>query len=137
MFDDAFGVGVAPRPMPASGLVSRIGLGFVVAIPVRDEEERLPACLRALAQQRDQSGRPIPPALVNIVVFANNCTDHSASLARSLAECWSLTIRVVEAALPPATAHAGNARRTAMDIAEAWLAESGETERRNPDHRRG
>ncbi len=126
MFDDAFCVGVAPRARPLSGLVSRIGLGFVVAIPVKDEEERLPACLRALAQQRDQSGQPIPPALINIVVFANNCTDHSASLARSLAECWSLTVRVVEAALPPATAHAGNARRTAMDIAEAWLAESGE-----------
>src|SRR5580658_5595543 len=104
MFDDSFVVGVAPRPMPLSGPVSRIGLGFVVAIPVRDEEERLPACLRALAQQRDQSGQPIPPALINIVVFANNCADHSASIARSLAECWSLTARVVEAALPPATA---------------------------------
>ena len=29
--------------------------------------------------------------------------------------------------LPPAAAHAGNARGTAMDIAEAWLAERGET----------
>ena len=127
MFDDSFVVGVAPRPMLLSGPVWRIGLGFVVAIPVRDEEERLPACLRALAQQRDQLGRPIPPALVSIVIFANNCADRSASLARSLGECWSLGIRVVEASFPPATAHAGNARRTAMDIAEAWLEERGET----------
>jgi len=81
MLDDPFGAGVGPCPLPVSGLVLPIRPGFVVAIPVRDEEERLPACLRALAQQRDQSGRPIPPALVNIVVFANNCTDHSASLA--------------------------------------------------------
>ena len=28
--------------------------------------------------------------------------------------------------MPPETAHAGNARRTAMDVAEAWLAESGQ-----------
>ena len=82
MFDDPSGVGVAPFPLPSSGLVSSIRPGFVVAIPVRDEEERLPACLRALAQQRDRLGRPIPPALVRIVVFANNCTDQSASLAR-------------------------------------------------------
>jgi hypothetical protein len=124
--DDPSGVRVAPLPLPLSGLVASIRLGFVVAIPVRDEEERLPACLRALAQQRDQSGQPIPPALVSIVVFANNCSDHSASLARYLGECWSLTIRVVEASFPPATAHAGNARRMAMDIAEAWLEERGE-----------
>jgi hypothetical protein len=126
MLNDPFGVGVAPSPLPLSGLVSSIRLGFVVAIPVKDEEDRLPACLGALAKQHDRSERPIPPALIRIVVFANNCTDHSASLVRSLGERWSLNIRVVEASLPPATAHAGNARRTAMDIAEAWLKESGE-----------
>jgi hypothetical protein len=97
-----------------------------VAIPVRDEEERLPACLRALAHQRDRLGRPIAPALIRIVVFANNCIDHSASVARTLAECWSLNVRVHEACLPPAGAHAGAARRAAMDFAEAWLAECGE-----------
>ena len=126
MLNDPFGVGVAPSPLPLSGLVSSIRLGFVVAIPVKDEEDRLPACLRALAKQHDRSERPIPPALIRIVVFANNGTDHSASLVRSLGERWSLNIRVVEASLPPAAAHAGNARRTAMDIAEAWLRESGE-----------
>jgi cellulose synthase/poly-beta-1,6-N-acetylglucosamine synthase-like glycosyltransferase len=127
MPNDPSGVRTAARPLLSSRSVLPIGPpGFVVAIPVKDEEERLPACLRALARQRDRSGRPIPPALVNIVVFANNCTDDSASLARSLGECWSLTIRVVEASLPAETAHAGNARRTAMDIAEAWLQESGQ-----------
>jgi cellulose synthase/poly-beta-1,6-N-acetylglucosamine synthase-like glycosyltransferase len=126
MFDDPCGVGVAPFPLPSPRLVSSIRPGFVVAIPVRDEEERLPACLRALAQQRDQSGRPIPPPWVRIVVFANNCTDQSASLVRRLGESWSLNVRVVEASLPPRAAHAGNARRAAMDIAEAWLEERGE-----------
>ena len=126
MFNDPSGVGVASRPLPSSGFVLPIGPGFVVAIPVKDEEERLPACLRALAQQRDRSGQPIPPTLVRIVVFANNCTDQSASLARKLGECLSLDVRVVEARLPPAAAHAGAARRAAMDLAEAWLVEGGE-----------
>jgi hypothetical protein len=73
------------------------------------------------AQQLDRSGQPIPPILVRIVVFANNCSDKSASIARSLGEGWSLHIRVIEARLPPGSAYAGNARRAAMDIAEAWL----------------
>ena len=126
MFDDPSGVGVASFPLPSPGLASLIPPGFVVAIPVRDEEERLPACLGALAQQRDQLGQPTPPTLVRIVVFANNCTDQSASLARRLGECLSLDVRVVEARLPPAIAHAGNARRAAMDLAEAWLVDGGE-----------
>ena len=136
MFDDPSGAGVAHFPLPSPGLVPPIRPGFVVAIPVRDEEERLPACLRALAQQRDRLGQPIPPTLVRIVVFANNCADQSASLARRLGEVCRSTIRVVEASLPPAAAHAGNARRAAMDIAEAWLVEGGESGRRDPDHRR-
>jgi hypothetical protein len=56
MLDDPSGAGVAPFPLPSPGLVLPIRPGFVVAIPVRDEEQRLPACLRALAQQRDQLG---------------------------------------------------------------------------------
>jgi GT2 family glycosyltransferase len=100
------------------------GSGFVVAIPVKDEEKHLPACLAALAQQHDRSGRSIPPTRIRIVVFANNCTDQSASIARNLARALSLNIRVVEEELPPTSAHAGAARRGAMDMAEAWLMET-------------
>src|SRR5271170_1237724 len=95
----------------------------VVAIPVRDEEQRLPACLGALAGQRDRRGRPVAPDSFGIVVFANNCRDRSADLARSLGGQFSLPLRVVEASLPPTKAHAGSARRRAMDVAEAWLGE--------------
>ena len=125
MFDDPSGVGVGSFPLPSPELAS-IRPGFVVAIPVRNEEERLPACLRALARQLDRSGQPIPPTAVRIVLFANDCTDQSASVARKLGGGLSLNIRVVEARLPPAAAHAGNARRAAMDIAEAWLVAGGE-----------
>jgi cellulose synthase/poly-beta-1,6-N-acetylglucosamine synthase-like glycosyltransferase len=126
MFDDRSGAGAAVFPAPLSGLASPIRPGFVVAVPVKDEEERLPACLRALAQQRDRSGQPIPPTLVRMVVFANNCSDRSASLARKLGRGLSLDVRVVEARLPRAVAHAGSARRAVMDLAEAWLVEAGE-----------
>ena len=122
--DPAQGLPCSPRRFQASRRPS--GPGFVVAVPVKDEEERLPACLRALAQQRDQLGQPIPPTLVRIVVFANNCSDRSASLARKLGGGLSLDVRVVEARLPPAVAHAGSARRAVMDLAEAWLVEAGE-----------
>jgi hypothetical protein len=80
MFDDPVGAGVAAFPLPSSGLAAPIRPGFVVAIPVKDEEERLPAYLRALAHQLDRSGQRITPTLVRVVLFANNCTDQSASL---------------------------------------------------------
>ena len=65
---------------------------------------------------------------VRIVAFANNCTDRSASVAAKLRVDLSLDVRVVEARLPPAIAHAGSARRAAMDLAEAWLVEAGESD---------
>jgi cellulose synthase/poly-beta-1,6-N-acetylglucosamine synthase-like glycosyltransferase len=126
MFDDPSGAGADMFRAPFSGLASPVRPGFIVAIPVKDEEERLPLCLRALAQQRDRGGQPISPGLMRIVVFANNCADRSASFARKLGESWSLDIRVVEASLLPGAAHAGNARRAAMDLAEAWLEERDE-----------
>ena len=94
-----------------------------VAIPVKNESERLANCLTALALQTDRRGRALDPDSICVVVFANNCTDDSAPLARSLAERLRLNVRVVEACLPAAEAHAGNARRAAMDIAESWLAQ--------------
>jgi cellulose synthase/poly-beta-1,6-N-acetylglucosamine synthase-like glycosyltransferase len=100
--------------------------GFVVAIPARDEEERLPACLRALSQQHDLCGHKISPNSVRVVLFANNCTDQTASLTRSLGVCWGLDIRIFEDTPPMEAAHAGAARRIAMDHAERWLAETGE-----------
>jgi glycosyl transferase family 2 len=127
MFDDPVGT-VAGFSVPLPGLASAIRPGFVVAIPVRNEEKRLPACLHALARQRDRSGRSISPTKVRVVLFANNCTDRSASLARNLGGVLSLDVRVVEARLPPAIAHAGSARRAAMDLAEAWLVEAGESD---------
>ncbi len=103
-------------------------LSCVVAIPVKNEAERLRACLAALADQRDRLGRPTKPDRFGIVVFANNCTDGSGRLARALGDELSLALRVVEVSLLPGAAHAGNARRAAMDAALDWLAEDGATD---------
>src|ERR1700744_735026 len=53
----------------------------VVAIPVHNEGERLPRCLRALSTQRDQNGRLLGRGDVGIVLLLNNCTDRSALIA--------------------------------------------------------
>jgi len=96
----------------------------VVAIPAKDEAERLGACLHALGGQVDLRGRPLPRSAFGVVVFANDCRDDTAEVARALGAKAPFELRVVEARLPRAFAHAGGARRAAMDLGEAWLAQS-------------
>ena len=95
----------------------------VVAVPVRDEAQRLPTCLNALAAQRDKDGRPLVFGTFGVAIFANNCEDKSAELVRSLARGLPFAVRVVEASLLPDFAHAGGARREAMNQANVWLSE--------------
>ena len=95
----------------------------VVAIPAKNECERIAECLRALGLQLDPFGRPLPRGAFGVVVLANGCDDDTAAVARAAGEGSSYQLRVVETRLPPALAHAGGARRAAMDHAEAWLAE--------------
>src|SRR5580704_1288942 len=100
----------------------------VVAVPVRDEAERLPKCLNALAAQRDQDGRPLVFGRFSVAIFANNCDDRSAELVRSLGRGLPFPVRVVEASLLPDFAHAGGARREAMNQADDWLSERTESD---------
>ncbi len=95
----------------------------IVAIPTKDEAERLPACLSALAAQTDSSGRSLDSGAFGVAIFANNCVDESAEVARSMAPGLPFLLRVFEASLLPPFAHAGGARRAAMDLAETWLLE--------------
>lgn len=89
----------------------------VVAIPAKDEGQRIGACLRALLDQREFDGRRLPADAVRIVVLANNCRDDTAAVARAV----DSSIVVKEVALPPDQANAGAARRGAMDAASAML----------------
>jgi len=75
-----------------------------VAIPVRNEQNHIGACLAALRQQ-------IRPA-DHVILLLNNCDDGTEMLCRAAQE--SLPIHVVETDLPPALASAGEARRLAL-----------------------
>jgi cellulose synthase/poly-beta-1,6-N-acetylglucosamine synthase-like glycosyltransferase len=93
----------------------------IVAIPAKDEAERLPACLAALGAQIGWRGRALAASTFAVSVVANNCSDDSAEIARRASGDIRFEVRVEEAILPAAQAHAGGARRRAMDFADAWL----------------
>ncbi len=84
---------------------------ITVAIPVRDEAERLHRLLDALAGTAANCDLP-----VTAVVLANNCTDGSERIARSF-RSPALQVAVHPVTFPGPTASAGRARRSALDIA--------------------
>ena len=96
-------------------------LGAIAAIPVRDEEDRIEACLDALLAQRDLSGRPLPPDALGLVLLLNNCSDRTAAIARGRLAASGAPFALVNVALPPSQANAGFARRLALDLAALWL----------------
>lgn len=79
-------------------------------MPVKDEAERIKACLQALAQQR----AVFPDSIVLVV---NNTTDQTAMIVRALAQSLAVPIELIEHEFPPGQASAGSARRMAMDRA--------------------
>jgi len=100
-------------------------LGAIVAIPVRDEEDRIEACLDALLAQRDLSGRRLPADALGLVLLLNNCGDRTAAIARGRLAASGAPFAVVNVALPPSQANAGFARRLALDLAALWLERAG------------
>jgi Glycosyl transferase family 2 len=87
----------------------------VVAVPAKNEAERLPRLLAALSAQTwlAKSSRPL-----DVVVVLNNCDDHSAEIMRMEARRYSsLRLHLINVQLPPVQAHVGSARRLAMERA--------------------
>ncbi len=82
-----------------------------VCVPARDEAERLPTLLQSLFAQDW-------PGLLPVVVALNNTTDHSRAVVDELARRLrgKLAIHIDERTFAPETAHAGSARRRAMDV---------------------
>ena len=89
----------------------------IVAIPVRNEAERIGPCLTAL---NTQIHRPD-----GVVVLLNNCTDATEAIARELAPHLGFRLEVVRRDLPPAEANAGHARRLAMQLAAELAGDDG------------
>ncbi len=104
------------RPDPPVTLSAPAPL--VVAIPARDEAERLPACLLALSRQ-------VPFVPHEVLVLLNNTSDDSAAVLRALVPTLAMPVHVVEARLPPAMSHAGTARSLALRRAAALAGPDG------------
>lgn len=96
-------------------------LSAVVAIPVKNEAERIVACLDALAAQRDRRNRPIPAGTYGVALVLNNCTDDTANIVQSIRGRLPYQLWVIQRELAPETAHAGWARKLAMDAAAELL----------------
>ncbi len=90
-----------------------------VAIPACNEAELIGPCLAALAAAAAQSA-----VRVTVVVFVNNSHDATFAAARAVHHP-ALEPVVIDAVLPPERAHAGGARRAALDRAAALLPPDG------------
>ncbi|GJD39366.1 hypothetical protein OICFNHDK_1825 [Methylobacterium bullatum] len=90
----------------------------VIAIPVRNEAERIEACLRAIDAQDG-----VRPGSLGLYLFLNNCTDGTDRIVAELAQAMSIPVRVRCVTFDGA--HAGWARRAAMDAAAEWIGPDG------------
>jgi len=94
------------------GPVSLARPDVVVAVPVKDEEERIVACVASLANQVD-----VDFASVAVILLLNNCSDDTAERIRALGPELPFTVHLREVELPAPYANAGWARRLAMEAA--------------------
>ncbi len=85
-------------------------LRAVVVVPARDEQQRIAACLRALAAQRG-----VPCEHYEVIVILDGCVDATAEVVGlSLREMPELRLHRVELPSPQGV---GRARRLGMDLA--------------------
>jgi len=89
---------------------------FCVCVPARDEADRLPILLDALARQAVDG-----PIRVSILI--NNTVDDSVAAVARAQAAWGERLHLAVAChdLPPERAHAGTARRLAMEAGLARI----------------
>lgn len=80
-----------------------------IAIPARNEAALIDRCLASIADQT------VDPASLLVIILANNCTDATAAKAREAH--WPMVMVVKEENFASDKAHAGMARRCAMEKA--------------------
>lgn len=96
----------------------KAGLCAVVAIPARNEAERIGDCLLALDRQTGQGA-----GAFGVVLFLNNCMDDTAQVVAAQIPTLSYPVQVIQQDRADATA--GWARREAMEAAARWLCDVG------------
>jgi len=88
----------------------------VVAIPVRDEVERIPDCLAALGNQDD--------AVLGVVLLVNNTRDATMQAIADCRPALRCPVLAIEHWFPPEQANAGRARSLAMQHADRLAPEA-------------
>lgn len=97
-----------------------------ITVPAKNEADYLLDSLTAFCRQEDLQGRPLDLALFEIILLANNCSDGTADLARTVGRRYpQLRLHVVELTLPPANAYVGFVRKLMMDEAARRLPAGG------------
>lgn len=97
-----------------------------VVVPVRNEAIHLFETLEALRKQVDENGKPLPAGTYEVLVLANNCTDHSAQIAISYQQKFpAFLLQVKSVCLPTEKANIGTVCRMLMDEAFRRLIRSG------------
>jgi hypothetical protein len=89
----------------------------IVCVPARNESERIGRLLASLAAQSVAS----EATPLKVVVASNNSTDGTVEVTRRFAHDARLNIKLLDVVLPPEMAHAGTARRLAMDAGSDWF----------------
>ena len=110
----------SPRSIKRLGPSSSLPLPAIVAVPARNEVERLPKTLTALDAQEN-----IDLAATGVVLLLNNCTDGTLEAVRAMDAALHMPVWAVEIDLAPPFANAGWARRAAMEYAAGLVAPGG------------
>jgi glycosyltransferase involved in cell wall biosynthesis len=96
-----------------------------VAIPAKNEAAEIAACLTALSDQRRLDGAKVAKSAFKVFLLINNTTDGTAAIARRVGADHDLGLEIMELNLGEEKAHAGGARRRAMDWAAQNVAKGG------------
>ncbi len=94
--------------------------GAVVAVPVKNEAERIGLCLEALGGQVG-----VDSTSIAVILLLNNTTDDTAERVRATAPGLHFPLEMRQVSFPPSCANAGWARRLAMDAAADWVRPDG------------
>ena len=101
------------RPLTAP---STLANGWVVAVPAKNEAQRIEGCLTALDRAAARCALPVA-----VMALANDSTDGTASVCRAAASrLRHIRLAVRAVTLPREEAHAGGARRRAVAEALTW-----------------
>ncbi|KLT63764.1 glycosyltransferase family 2 protein [Pedobacter sp. BMA] len=93
-------------------------LRLSVIVPAKDEAEFIATTLDALRLQVDYSGQAISKEVYEVLVLANNCSDHTFDICKAYqAQYPDFNLLVENVQIATEQAHIGTVRRLLMDAA--------------------